>query len=240
MLVPMEIRTSQVQVKTPDGVMPAYLAEPTAPGRHPAVIVVMEAFGLNHNIEEISRRIAGEGYVALAPDVYYRWPDNKARYDELPKAIGLMQKLDDKKIVADVGAALDFLAARPNVNAAKTGITGFCMGGRISFLVAEELPDRIAASAPFYGGGIAGLLGKADRIKAPLQLFFGDRDAFSPQDQVKAIDAKLRELKKSYKLENYAGADHGFFCNERASYNEKAASDAWTKLRAFFKQHLAA
>jgi carboxymethylenebutenolidase len=240
MLVPMEIRTSQVQVKTPDGVMPAYLAEPTAPGRHPAVIVVMEAFGLNHNIEEISRRIAGEGYVALAPDVYYRWPDNKARYDELPKAIGLMQKLDDKKIVADVGAALDFLAARPNVNAAKTGITGFCMGGRISFLVAEELPDRIAASAPFYGGGIAGLLGKADRIKAPLQLFFGDRDAFIPQDQVKAIDAKLRELKKSYKLENYAGADHGFFCNERASYNEKAASDAWTKLRAFFKQHLAA
>jgi len=240
MLVPMEIRTSQVQVKTPDGVMPAYLAEPTAPGRHPAVIVVMEAFGLNHNIEEISRRIAGEGYVALAPDVYYRWPDNKARYDELPKAIGLMQKLDDKKIVADVGAALDFLAARPNVNAAKTGITGFCMGGRISFLVAEELPARIAASAPFYGGGIAGLLGKADRIKAPLQLFFGDRDAFIPQDQVKAIDAKLRELKKSYKLENYAGADHGFFCNERASYNEKAASDAWTKLRAFFKQHLAA
>jgi len=240
MLVPMEIRTSQVQVKTPDGVMPAYLAEPTAPGRHPAVIVVMEAFGLNHNIEEISRRIAGEGYVALAPDVYYRWPDNKARYDELPKAIGLMQKLDDKKIVADVGAALDFLAARPNVNAAKTGITGFCVGGRISFLVAEELPDRIAASAPFYGGGIAGLLGKADRIKAPLQLFFGDRDAFIPQDQVKAIDAKLRELKKSYKLENYAGADHGFFCNERASYNEKAASDAWTKLRAFFKQHLAA
>jgi len=235
----MEIRTSQAQVKTPDGVMPAYLAEPTAPGRHPAVIVVMEAFGLNHNIEEISRRIAAEGYVALAPDIYYRWPDNKAGYDELPKAIGLMQKLDDKKVVADVRAALDFLAARPNVNAAKTGITGFCMGGRISFLAATELPDRIAAAAPFYGGGIAGLLGKADKIKAPLYLFFGDRDAFIPQDQVKAIDAKLRELKKSYKLENYAGADHGFFCSERASYNEKAASDAWSKLKAFFRQHLA-
>ena len=236
----MEIRTSQVQVKTPDGAMPAYLAEPSAPGRHPAVIVVMEAFGLNHNIEEISRRIAAEGYVALAPDVYYRWPDNKARYDELPKAIGLMQKLDDQKIVSDLRATLDFLAAKPNVTAAKIGITGFCMGGRISFLAACELADRIAASAPFYGGGIAGLLGKADKIKAPLQLFFGDRDAFIPQDQVKAIDAKLRELKKSYKLENYAGADHGFFCNERASYNEKAASDAWTKLKAFFKQSLAA
>ena len=234
----MEIRTSQAKVATPDGSMPVYIAEPTAAGRHPAVIVVMEAFGLNHNIEEITRRIAGEGYVALAPDVYYRWPDNKAGYDELPKAIGLMQKLDDAKIVADVRAALDFLGKKPNVNAAKVGITGFCMGGRISFLVAAELADRIAASAPFYGGGIAGLLGKADKIKAPLHLFFGEKDAFIPQDQVKAIDAKLRELKKSYKLDNYTGADHGFFCNERASYNEKAASDAWTKLKAFFRESL--
>ena len=176
--------------------MPVYIAEPTAAGRHPAVIVVMEAFGLNHNIEEIARRIAGEGYVAVAPDVYYRWPDNKAGYDELPKAIGLMQKLDDAKIVADIRAALDFLGKKPNVNAAKIGITGFCMGGRISFLVAAELPDRIAASAPFYGGGIAGLLPKADKIKAPLHLFFGEKDAFIPQDQVKAIDAKLRELEE--------------------------------------------
>ena len=234
----MEIRTSQANVKTPDGAMPVYVAEPTAAGRHPAVVVVMEAFGLNHNIEEIARRIAGEGYVAVAPDVYYRWPDNKAGYDELPKAIGLMQKLDDAKIVSDVRAALDFIAARPNVNAAKIGITGFCMGGRISFLAAAELPDRIAAAAPFYGGGIAGLLPKADKIAAPLHLFFGEKDAFIPQDQVKAIDAKLRELGKNYELDNYAGADHGFFCNERASYNEKAAGDAWTKLKAFFRANL--
>jgi len=236
----METRTQQAQVKTPDGTMPVYIAEPTAAGRHPAVIVVMEAFGLNKHIEDVTRRIAAEGYVALAPDVYYRsLPDNKVGYNELPKAIALMQKLDDKKLVADVGAALDFLAARPNVNAAKIGITGFCMGGRISFLVASELPDRIAAAAPFYGGGIAGLLGKADKIRAPLYLFFGDRDAFIPQDQVKAIDAKLRESGKRYKLENYAGADHGFFCNDRPSYNEKAASDAWTKLKAFFRENLA-
>ncbi|HTO68619.1 MAG TPA: dienelactone hydrolase family protein [Casimicrobiaceae bacterium] len=237
----MEIRTSQAQVKTPDGSMPVYVAEPTAAGRHPAVIVVMEAFGLNGHIQDVAKRIAAEGYVALAPDVYWRMlPDNKVGYAELPKAIGLMQKVKDAEVVADFRAALDFLAAKPNVNGAKIGITGFCMGGRLAFLVAEELPDRIAAAAPFYGGGIAGLLGKADRIKAPLLLFFGDKDAFIPQDQVKAIDAKLRELKKSYQLENYAGADHGFFCNDRPSYHEKAAGDAWTKLKAFFKQHLSA
>ena len=235
----MDIKTSSSQVTTPDGTMPVYIAEPAAAGRHPAVIVVMEAFGLNKHIEDVTRRIASEGYVALAPDVYWRsLPDNKVGYDELPKAIGLMQKLDDRKIVADIGAALDFLGKKANVNAARIGITGFCMGGRISFLVAAELPDRIAASAPFYGGGIAGLLPKADRIKAPLHLFFGERDAFIPQDQVKAIDAKLRELKKTYKLDNYTGADHGFFCNDRPSYNEKAATDAWGKLVAFFRQSL--
>jgi carboxymethylenebutenolidase len=200
----------------------------------------MEAFGLNGNIEETTRRIAAEGYVALAPDIYWRMlPDNKVGYDELPKAIGLMQKVNDQKVVQDLSSAIDALQKRPNVNAAKIGVTGFCMGGRLSFLAAAELPDKIAAAAPFYGGGIAALLPKADKIRAPLYLFFGEKDAFIPQDQVNAIDARLRELGKTYTLKNYKGADHGFFCNERASYNENAAKDAWKELLAFFGKHLA-
>jgi hypothetical protein len=99
----MEIRTTHERVTTPDGAMPVYLAEPTAPGRHPAVLVIMEAFGLNAHIEDVARRIAAEGYVALAPDVYWRQlPDNKVGYDELPKAIGLMQKVNDQKVVQDI------------------------------------------------------------------------------------------------------------------------------------------
>ena len=234
----MDIRTSHETVTTPDGAMPVYVAEPTAPGRHPAVIVIMEAFGLNGNIEEITRRIAAEGYVALAPDVYWRMlPDNKVGYDELPKAIGLMQKVNDQKVVQDLSSAVDALHKRPTVSG-KIGVTGFCMGGRLSFLAAAELPDKIAAAAPFYGGGIAALLPKAEKIKAPLYLFFGEKDAFIPQDQVNAIDAKLRELKKPYTLKNYKGADHGFFCHERASYNATAAADAWKELPAFFRKHL--
>ena len=133
----METRQSHETVTTPDGAMPVYVAEPTAPGRRPAVIVIMEAFGLNGNIEEITRRIAAEGYVALAPDIYWRWlPDNKVGYDELPKAIGLMQKVNDQKVVSDLSSAIDALARRPNVNAAKIGVTGFCMGGRLAFLLA--------------------------------------------------------------------------------------------------------
>ncbi|MFI5314480.1 MAG: dienelactone hydrolase family protein [Myxococcota bacterium] len=235
----METRSQRHQVKTPDGTMPVYVAEPTAPGRYPAVIVVMEIFGVNKHIEEVTRRIAAEGYVALAPDLFYRAGAGQViPYAEIQKGVEQAMQLRDDKVVADLSAALDFLAAKPNVNAAKTGITGFCMGGRISFLAACDLPDRIAAAAPFYGGGTIALLPKAASIKAPLQLFFGQLDNYIPQDQVKAIEAKLRELGKRYKLDNYAGADHGFFCSDRASYSEAAASDAWTKLKAFFREHL--
>lgn len=237
----MDIRTSHEQVTTPDGAMPVYIAEPTAAGRRPAVIVIMEAFGLNAHIEDVTRRVAAEGYVALAPDIYWRsLPDNKVGYDELPKAIGLMQKVNDAKVVQDAACALDALAKRPNVNAAKIGVTGFCMGGRLAFLLAAELPDRIAAAAPFYGGGIAALLPKAERIRAPLYLFFGEKDAFIPLDQVKAIDAKLKELGKPYTLKTYTGAVHGFCCNERPEYNPTAAADAWQELFGFFRKHLGA
>jgi carboxymethylenebutenolidase len=237
----MEIRTQHDTVPTPDGAMPVYVAEPTAPGRRAAVIVIMEAFGLNAHIEDVTRRIAAEGYVALAPDIYWRsLPDNKVGYDELPKAIGLMQKVNDAKVVKDLGGALDWLAKRPNVNGAKIGVTGFCMGGRLAFLLAAELPSLIAAAAPFYGGGIAGLLPKAEKIRAPLYLFFGEKDAFIPQDQVEAIDAKLAELGKPYTLKTYTGAVHGFFCNERREYNPTAAADAWMELLGFFRKHLGA
>jgi carboxymethylenebutenolidase len=235
----MDIRTQQTQVKTPDGSLPVYLAEPTAPGRYPAVLVIQEIFGVNGHISDVTRRIAAEGYVALAPDLFYRDAAGVViPYDQIPKGIEYAMRLKEEGLVADLRASLDFLAARPNVAGAKAGITGFCMGGRIAFLAACALPDRIAAAAPFYGGGTVQLLPKAESIRAPMQFFFGALDAHIPQDQVKAIDARLKELRKDYKIEVYPGADHGFFCNDRASYNEKAASDAWSKLLAFFAKHL--
>jgi carboxymethylenebutenolidase len=235
----METRAQQEQVKTPDGSMPAYVAAPTAAGRYPAVIVVQEIFGVNPHIQEVTRRIAAEGYVALAPDLFYRAGTGQViPYEEIQKGVEQAMKLRDDSLVRDLGASIDHLVAKQNVVGPKVGITGFCMGGRVSFLAACDLADRIGAAAPFYGGGTIALLPKADKIKAPLHLFFGERDSYIPQDQVKAIEAKLRELGKSYKLDNYAGADHGFFCNDRASYDEKAAADSWTKLKALFRANL--
>ena len=233
----MSIKT--VEIAAPDGAMPAVLATPTGAGPHPAIVVIMEAFGLVPHLHDVAERLAGEGYVAIVPDFYYReLPDNKVGYDELPKAIGLMQKVKDEKFLDDMRATLAYLRDQAQVADGKIGVTGFCMGGRLTFLSACALPDDIAAAAPFYGGGIVGHLGQANAIQCPLQLFFGERDAFIPLEQVKEIDAKLGELGKDYALEVYDGADHGFFCNERESYHADASADAWSKLVGFFAKNL--
>lgn len=235
----METSSEMIRITAPDGTMPALLASPKAAGKHPAVIVVMEAFGLNDHIKDVANRIASEGYVALAPDMYHREGSPVAAYENLPEAIRLMSALTDDGIVRDIGAALDYLGSHPSVDTERIGITGFCMGGRISFLAACK-NSGIKASVPFYGGGIGGLLGEAGELSCPMLLFFGDKDAFIPNEEIEKIESTLKKLGKPAEVKVYPGAEHGFFCNERSSYNSEAARDAWKRLLAFFAQHLGA
>jgi carboxymethylenebutenolidase len=227
--------------------MPAYVARPEGAGPFPGVIVVMEAFGLNRHIESVTERIAREGYIAVAPDLYYRAAERVAEYSDLPKAIGLMSQLDDKKIVADVRATMEWLDGQPGIAKGRIGITGFCMGGRVSFLSACHLPIR--AAAPFYGGGIGRVMMPSERtphppiddaagIKGSLLVFYGDKDAFIPPDEVALVKERLASLGKDAEVIVYPGADHGFFCDERPSYHEAAAQDSWRRLLRFFEKHL--
>jgi carboxymethylenebutenolidase len=162
----MDTSSEMIRVTAPDGDMPALLARPKATGKHPAVIVVMEAFGLNDHIKDVASRVAAEGYVVLAPDMYYREGSRVATYENLPEAIRLMSGLTDDGIVRDVAAAVSYLQSHQDVKVDRIGITGFCMGGRISFLAACK-NSGIKASVPFYGGGIGGLLGDADKLGCP-------------------------------------------------------------------------
>jgi carboxymethylenebutenolidase len=233
----METTSTMVKVKGADGEMPAFLARPAGAGKHPAVIVVMEAFGLNAHIKEVASRIAAEGFVALAPDMYYREPNAEVGYDQLPDAIRLMTSLRDDKIVADMAGAVTYLQSQEFVRSDRIAVTGFCMGGRISFLTACN-NSGIRAAVPFYGGGIGGLLDQVPKIACPMLLFFGDQDAFIPNDEVEKIKATLARLNKTAEVVVYPGAPHGFFCNERDSYRPDAAKDAWDRLGAFFTKHL--
>src|SRR5262245_17336100 len=132
----MEITSGIVQIQAADGRMSAALARPVAEGTYPGVVVVQEAFGLNAHIKDVAARLAREGYVTLAPDLYYREANGVVGYDNLPEAIRLMMGLSDDNILKDMAAAITHLQQQPGVRADRIGVTGFCMGGRVSFLTA--------------------------------------------------------------------------------------------------------
>jgi len=233
----MDVETTMIEVPAGGGTMTAFLARPKDGGRAPGVLVIQEAFGLNDHIKDVARRIAAEGYVALAPDLYWRGGKGRtARYDQLPEAIGLMQSLKDPEIVSDVGGAIAYLEKQPSVRADRIGITGFCMGGRVSYLCACELADKIKASAPFYGGAIP--VARTAKLRCPVLAFFGEKDAFISLESVEQLKAEAKRHGKAVEVVVYPGAEHGFFCNERASYQKAAAEDSWARLKQFFATHL--
>lgn len=234
----MDVQSQMVEVPTAAGAMPCWVVRPAAESRAPAVLVIQEAFGLNAHIKDVARRVAAEGYVALAPDLYWRGGKGRAvGYDQLGEAIALMQSLHDADVVADVGGAIAWLERQPFVRADRIGITGFCMGGRVSYLVACELPDKIAACVPFYGGGIP--VDKTERLRSPVLAFFGAEDGFIPLAAVDELKAALGRHGKQAEVVVYPGAGHGFFCDERGSYHADAARDAWTRTKTFLAAHLA-
>ncbi len=234
----MHIEQKEVIIATPDGKMPAFLS--VRANYKSAVIVLMEAFGLTEHIKEITLRIAGEGYLAIAPDLYYRQlPNNKFNYDEVDLAKSMMYGLDFSKTVEeDIKAVLDYLKSRVSINPNLIGITGFCFGGSMAFYTATKFSAEISIVAPFYSVVLDEWLEAIKDITIPVYLFFGDSDPFIPGDRIKQIDSRFRELGKNYSLKVYENTDHGFFCHERSSYNQAAAEDSWQELKKFFQKYL--
>jgi carboxymethylenebutenolidase len=235
-----QIEQTEVIITTPDGQMPAFLCTPAERVRKPAVILLMEAFGLTPHIRDVATRIANEGYIVLAPDLYYReLPNNKFGYDEVEQARAMMFRLDfGKSVEEDIGAAVAYVKSRPDVYPDKIGVTGFCLGGSLTFLSACKLSAEIAAAAPFYGVVLDEWIDAMTNITVPMYLFFGDADPFIPLESVRQIESRFKEQGIEYMLKIYSNADHGFFCHERSSYNRLAAEDSWHELTRFFHKHL--
>ena len=238
----MDITTSTLQLNTPDGKMETYEARPKDGGARPAIVVLMEAFGLNSHIKDVTERIAREGYVAIAPDLYHRESERVVPYSELQKAMGIMNRLQDPKVMGDVGAAISHLKSQNYVKAGSIGITGFCMGGRYTYLSAVHHNKDVKAAVCFYGGGIPmgnpSFLDRTKEIQCSITFFFGAKDPFIPQEHVEKIVKALTDAKKNFTHKVYPEAGHGFFCNERQSYHADSAKDAWENFKSFFAQHL--
>jgi len=222
--------------------MEAYEARPKEGDQNPAIIVLMEAFGINSHIKDVTDRVAQEGYVAIAPDLYHRESERVVPYSDLKKAVAIMMKLQDPKIMEDVGAAISHLKSQAYVKSASIGVTGFCMGGRFTYLTAAHHNKDIKAAVVFYGGGIPqgkpSPLERTDEINCPMTLFFGGKDTFIPQEHVEQVKKALTDNKKDFLLKVYPEPGHGFFCNDRQSYHTESANDAWEKTKTFFAQHL--
>lgn len=222
--------------------MRLYSAVPEG-GAAKAVIVIQEAFGVNHHIEDVTRRVADAGYHAVAPALFHRAGGGTAPYGEFDKVLPLYEGLTDEGILVDVGAAIEHLHDQGFADAS-IGIVGFCMGGRVTFLV--SLDHALGAAVGFYGGGIVSgrfkqfppLIDRAQELKTPWLGLFGDLDESIPVEDVELIQARLAPLVVPTEVLRYATAEHGFHCDARPSFNAEAATDAWARTLAWFQDHL--
>lgn len=240
----MEIIKQEIEIATGNEKIPCHLAIPAGAGPYPALVIVIEAFGLNNHIKAVTDRFAAEGFAALAPNLYFRQPANVVAYSDLPGALRLMGGLDDGQAVADMTAAVNYLKTRKEVKSS-FGTVGFCMGGRIAFLTACRIGD-IKAAAPFYGGGMVSSrrpgvkapIEYVDGLKASVLAFFGGQDQSIPVSDVDKFHEALNKAGKSAEVVLYADAQHGFMCDERPSFHPVHSKEAWTRSVAFFKQQL--
>jgi carboxymethylenebutenolidase len=237
------VRTGTVTLSTLDGDMPVYEAIPDDP--RGAVIVFQEAYGVNDYIEDVARRLADEGYHAVAPHLFHRAGGGVVPYGDIPKAIEKITTLDDDGLLADVEASVEWLRKNGFVEG-QIGCVGFCMGGRVTFLVAAR--RTLGAAAGFYGGGIvvqqmpglAALIGEAPALATPWLGLFGDEDGSIPVDHVEQLREALREAPVETQIVRYAEAGHGFHSDRRDTYVPDAAADAWRRTLDFFARHLGA
>ncbi|MFN3990264.1 MAG: dienelactone hydrolase family protein [Erythrobacter sp.] len=214
-----------------------YIARPEDAAKA-AVIVIQEIFGVNPGIRQKCDKLAAEGYIALAPDLFWRLkpgitldPDIEAEFAE---ALDWMGQFDQDAGIRDIQATINYL--RSEEGAAKVGCVGYCLGGRLAFMTAAR--TNIDASVGYYGVGIDGLLGEAHAIANPVMLHIPTNDGFVPPETQAAMHAALDDHPK-VTLHDYEGLDHGFATEIGKRRDEAAATLADSRTSAFFAEHLA-
>jgi carboxymethylenebutenolidase len=236
-------------VAAPEGACPVSLHLPDGDGPWPAVIMYPDAAGSRPTFRAMADRLAALGYATLLPDVYYRagdWAPFDVHTvftdpDERARLAGLGQSLTADRVIADAGAFLEFLAARPEVAEARVGTTGYCMGGRISLLVAGHHPDRVGAAASFHGGRLADESDPdspalvADRVRATVYVAAAENDELCPPEQLDRLAKAYTEAGVAHTIETYPGA-HGFAVPDNVGrYDEALAERHWAALATLYR-----
>lgn len=249
---------AQTQIKTPtDGLlvgevtipvgdfkMPAYRAAPAGKTGAPAVLVISEIFGVHEHIADVARRFARAGYFAVAPELFVRQGDAQS-YGEMAKLMSeVISKTPDAQVMKDLDATVAW-AASQGAAADKLGITGFCWGGRTTWMYAAHNP-ALKAGVAWYGpvarsyhAGDATALASVARIKAPMLGLYGAADGGIPNDTVEQMRAALKTAgNQASEIVLYPDTPHAFHADYRPSYRKEQADDGWKRCLAWFAQHL--
>ena len=235
---------AMVSFKTGDIMMGAYRARPKGKPNAPVIIVIQEIFGLHEWVRDIVRRFAKAGYYAIAPDLYQRQGD-ATKVADFKLLIGnIVSKVPDAQVMGDLDALTGFVGGDGG-NATKIGITGFCWGGRITWLYAAHNP-KVKAGVAWYGRVIGkptelqpkNPIDKVGSLIVPVLGLYGALDKGIPVADVDTMNAALKDANKRSQIKLFATADHGFLADYRPSYNPAAAKEGWADALGWFKRYL--
>jgi carboxymethylenebutenolidase len=234
----------EVRIPVPDGEIPGYRAMPESGGPFPVVLVVQEIFGVHEHIKDVCRRFAKEGYLAVAPELYARQGDVSQYTDYRQIFSAVVSKVPDSQVMSDLDAAAAWAQKSGRGRADALGVTGFCWGGRITWLYAAHNP-RLKAGVAWYGrlaGEASELqprypLELAAELKAPVLGLYGGEDQGIPLTDVEQMRSALATAKQPSEIVVFPGAPHGFHADYRASYRPEQAQQAWRQCLEWFRKN---
>lgn len=232
--------SSWQQTESDNSIMRMHVTTPARPEAVPGIVVIQHQGGVDEFVQNMTRRLADSGYVAAAPDLYHR--DGPECKDDF---VTRRSRLGDRRIINDVNACVDYLQRCDGVDGKRIGIIGFCMGGRVVYLMAAANPAFKAAVA-YYGGNIFRAWGRdlpspferTSEIHCPLQGHFGAEDKNPSPDDMAKLDAELARFNKPHEFFSYAGAAHAFMDHTKESYRRHADETSWPRTLDFLRHHL--
>lgn len=239
------LKAGDAIVKVTGGDMPVYYARPDKAKNLPVILVVMEIFGLHEYIKDVVRRLAKAGAFAIAPNYYFRSPDDLTKITEMPKLMPIVNSKPDAELFADLDATVVWAKSQGG-NTGKLAILGFCRGGRTVWEYAAH-NKNLKAGVAFYGSLVDPPAQKAiwpkspselaAEMKAPVLGLYGEADQGIPVAQINAMKDALAKAKKTAEFKIYPGAPHGFHADYRPSYRKEAAEDGWKLAIEWLKKY---
>jgi carboxymethylenebutenolidase len=233
-------QSSWQQTTSDNSTMRMHLSVPEGPGRFPGIVVIQHQWGIDEFMQSMTGRLAEAGYVAATPDLYHR--DGPECTDDV---IARRSRLSDRKVINDVNATVSLLRSQPAVDENRWGIIGFCMGGRITYLMAAA-SSEFKAAVVFYGGNTFRAWGRdipspferTSEIHCPLQGHFGADDKNPSPADMRKLDLELMHFNKKHEFHSYPDAAHAFMDHTRESYRRHADEAAWPRTLEFLTRHL--